>query len=113
MNYSELPIFKGITPEAAAYIDRFDDLTKKYNNNLSDEEIFLRKISLFSDYMDDANMTYEQKLLLTGMKYKLLPGERDTLANYIDTLPISASEKTDIYKKLKGATVYQNGEIYY
>lgn len=53
MNYSELPIFKGITPEAAAYIDRFDDLTKKYNNNLSDEEIFLRKISLFSDYMDD------------------------------------------------------------
>lgn len=67
----------------------------------------------FYDYMDNANMTYEQKLLLTGMKYKLLPGERDTLANYIDTLPISASEKTDIYKKLKGATVYQNGEIYY
>jgi hypothetical protein len=67
----------------------------------------------FYDYMDNANMTYEQKLLLTGMKYKLLPRERDTLANYIDTLPISASEKTDIYKKLKGATVYQNGEIYY
>lgn len=67
----------------------------------------------FYDYMDNVDMTYEQKLLLTGMKYKLLPGERDTLANYIDTLPISASEKTDIYKKLKGATVYQNGEIYY
>ena len=33
MNYSELPIFKGITPEAAAYIDRFDNLIKKYNNN--------------------------------------------------------------------------------
>lgn len=67
----------------------------------------------FYDYMDDANMTYEQKLLLTGMNYTLLPGERDTLANYIESLPISASEKTDIYRHLKGAKVYDNGEIYY
>jgi hypothetical protein len=67
----------------------------------------------FYDYMDNANMTYEQKLLLTGMNYTLLPAERDTLANYIESLPISASEKTDIYRHLKGAKVTNNGEIYY
>ena len=55
MNYGEFPIFKGVTPEIAAYLDRFDELIKKYNNNLSDEEIFLRKLSLFSDYLYDAN----------------------------------------------------------
>lgn len=47
------------------------------------------------------------------MNYKLNPGERDTLANYIESLPISAQEKTDMFSKLKGCKINEYGEIYY
>ncbi len=53
MNYQDFPAFKGITPEIEAYLDRFDDLLKKNNLNLSPEEILVRKIELFSDYIDE------------------------------------------------------------
>ena len=110
-NDATYQIMKNTRVDDKAYLDyKLQDFTGNKDEN---GKTTYSKQDKFYDYMDNANMTYEQKLLLTGMNYKLLPGERDTLANYIDTLPISASEKTDIYKKLKGATVYQNGEIYY
>ena len=110
-NDATYQIMKNTKVNDKAYLDyKLQDFTGDKDAN---GKTTYSKQDKFYDYMDNANMTYEQKLLLTGMNYKLLPGERDTLANYIDTLPISASEKTDIYKKLKGATVYQNGEIYY
>ncbi len=55
MNYQDFPVFKGITPEIEAYLDRFDEFLKKNNLNLSPEEILIRKIELFSDYIDEKN----------------------------------------------------------
>lgn len=62
-------------------------------------------------YINSAKMTYEQKLLLLGMQYKLTSGERSTLAKYVDTLNITSDEKLKAYKKIKGFTVYKNGKV--
>ena len=63
------------------------------------------------EYINSAKMTYEQKLLLLGMQYKLTSGERSTLAKYVDTLNITYDEKLKAYKKIKGFTVYKNGKV--
>lgn len=63
------------------------------------------------EYINSAKMTYEQKLLLLGMQYKLTSGERSTLAKYVDTLNITSDEKLKVYKKIKGFTVYKNGKV--
>ena len=63
------------------------------------------------EYINSAKMTYEQKLLLLGMQYKLTSGERSTLAKYVDTLNITSDEKLKAYKKIKGFTVYKNGKV--
>ena len=63
------------------------------------------------EYINSAKMTYEQKLLLLGMQYKLTFGERSTLAKYVDTLNITSDEKLKAYKKIKGFTVYKNGKV--
>ena len=100
-------IMKNAGINANAYLDY------KQQEFKTDKENDYSAKNQFYDYMDDANMTYEQKLLLTGMKYKLNPGERDTLADYIESLPISAQKKTDMFKKLKGCKITEYGEIYY
>lgn len=63
------------------------------------------------EYINSAKMTYEQKLLLLGMQYKLTSGEKSTLAKYVDTLNITSDEKLKAYKKIKGFTVYKNGKV--
>lgn len=63
------------------------------------------------EYINSAKMTYEQKLLLLGMQYKLTSGERSTLAKYVDTLNITSDKKLKAYKKIKGFTVYKNGKV--
>lgn len=63
------------------------------------------------EYINSAKMTYEQKLLLLGMQYKLTSGERSTLAKYVDTLNITSDEKLKAYKKIKGFIVYKNGKV--
>ena len=63
------------------------------------------------EYINSAKMTYEQKLFLLGMQYKLTSGERSTLAKYVDTLNITSDEKLKAYKKIKGFTVYKNGKV--
>ena len=65
------------------------------------------------DYINNMNISYNQKLLLTGTQYKLTNNERQELAQYINGLNISKSDKLDIYEKLKGFTVYKNGRVTY
>lgn len=63
------------------------------------------------EYVNSSGMTYEQRLLLLGMQYKLNGQERTTLANYVNNLDITSAEKIKIYEKLEGFTVYKNGNV--
>jgi hypothetical protein len=65
----------------------------------------------FYDYMDDSNFTYDQKLLLTGMKYKVTNSEREKIFDIIDDFNISKDDKLEIMSKIKGFTVYNNGRV--
>ena len=65
----------------------------------------------FYDYMDDSNFTYDQKLLLTGMKYKVTNTEREKIFDIIDDFNISKDDKLEIMSKMKGFTVYNNGRV--
>lgn len=65
----------------------------------------------FYDYMDDSNFTYNQKLLLTGMKYKVTNTEREKIFDIIDDFNISKDDKLEIMSKMKGFTVYNNGRV--
>ena len=62
------------------------------------------------EYINSAKMTYEQKLLLLGMQYKLTSGERSTLAKYVDTLNITSDEKLKIIKEHLNLLVKEKGE---
>lgn len=65
----------------------------------------------FYDYMDDSNFTYEQKLLLTGMKYKTTNAERENIFNIINNFELSSKEKLKIMSKMQGFKVYNNGQV--
>lgn len=65
----------------------------------------------FYDYMDDSNFTYEQKLLLTGMKYKVTNSERENIFDIVNNFELSADEKLKIMSKMQGFTVYNNGKV--
>lgn len=55
MDYKNFPIFRGITPEIEEYLVRFDTLIEKNRLNLPPEEILMRKVYLFSDYLYEKN----------------------------------------------------------
>ena len=65
----------------------------------------------FYNYMDDSNFTYEQKLLLTGMRYKTTNAERENIFNIINNFELSSKEKLKIMYKLQGFKVYNNGQV--
>ena len=63
------------------------------------------------NYINSTNMTYEQKLLLTGTGYTLSNSERRTLINYVNNMDTDYSTKIKIFSKIKGITVYKNGQL--
>ena len=65
------------------------------------------------DYVNNMKITGEQRMLLLGTQYKLTDSERATLANYVKNLNITKNQKIEIYKKLKGFTVYKDGRVTY
>lgn len=65
----------------------------------------------FYNYMDDSNFTYEQKLLLTGMRYKTTNAERENIFNIINNFELSSKEKLKIMSKMQGFKVYNNGQV--
>ena len=95
--------------QAASNLDDFDidgylEYKANYNGTTKND---------FYNYMDNADMPYIQKLYITGTKYKLTASERNTLAQYIENLDISLDDKIDMFRKLKGATVTSDGQLYY
>lgn len=86
---------------------------KEDDGTINGKSISGSKKAKFYDYIANSNFNYGQRLLLTGMNYKLQSDERDALADYINSLNLSQNETQSIYKKLVGATIYKNGEIYY
>ena len=65
----------------------------------------------FYDYMDDSNFTYDQKLLLTGMKYKVTNTERENIFDIINEFDLSSDEKREIMSKMKGFKIYNDGRV--
>ena len=63
------------------------------------------------EYVNKMNITYEQRLMLLGMKYTLTDTEQTRLYNYVKSLNCTTEEKQDILEKLKGFTVYKNGRV--
>lgn len=63
------------------------------------------------NYVNNMNITYNQKLLLLGTQYSLTSTEKVTLANYINSINISKKEKLEMYDKIQGFTVYKDGRV--
>ena len=63
------------------------------------------------EYVNNMNISYEQKLLLLGTQYKLNNAERTKLYNYVKTLDYSQEEMQKVFEKLQGFTVYKDGRV--
>lgn len=63
-------------------------------------------------YVNNMNISYEQRLLLLGFNYTLNNDEQTDLANYVNNLKgLNRKERMDIFEKLNGFTVYKDGKI--
>lgn len=63
------------------------------------------------EYVNNMNITYEQRLMLLGMRYTLTNTEQTRLYNYVTTLDYSQEEMKEVFEKLKGFTVYNDGRV--
>ena len=63
------------------------------------------------DYVNNMNISYEQRLMLLGLKYTLSDNEQTNLYNYVRSLDYTEDEMKDLFDKLKGFTVYKDGRI--
>lgn len=106
MNYANTDIDEYLKYKQQGFDSDYAD-----NGTINGKAISGSKQRKVYEYINSAKMTYEQKLLLLGMQYKLTSGERSTLAKYVDTLNITSDEKLKAYKKIKGFTVYKNGKV--
>lgn len=91
--------------EANLKADRVDDGT--INGKAVSGSLKAKKVA----FINNMNITYEQKLLLLGKDYKLSTQERRYLANYINGLKMTGKEKLDLYGSLKGFKVYKDGRV--
>ena len=97
--------------------DYLDYKQQKFESDKEDDGTVKGKIvsgsakNKFYDYMDDSNFTYEQKLLLTGMKYKVTNSEREKIFDIIDDFNISKDDKLEIMSKMKGFKIYNDGKV--
>lgn len=63
------------------------------------------------DYVNNMNISYNQKLLILGLSYKLNNAERSKLANYINGFNLNKTKKLEAFSKIKGFTVYKDGRV--
>ena len=85
--------------------DRYDDGTvsgKAINGTAKAKKVA---------FINNMNITYEQKLILMGSQNKLSNAERERVAYYINSLNMSQKEKMKVYGKMKGFTVYKDGRV--
>lgn len=69
-----------------------------------------KKTKVYS-YVNNMNISYNQKLLLLSLQYNLTSVEKTKLANYVNNMDLSKQDKLDIYEKLSGFTVYKDGRV--
>ena len=62
-------------------------------------------------YINNMNITYDQKLILMGTRYKMSNAERERVAYYINSLRLSQKDKLEMYNKMKGFTAYKDGRV--
>ena len=85
---------------------------KKEDGTTSGKSISGSKKKKVYSYVNNMNITKEQRLILLGTQYKLSNSERTELANLINKVPgTSKDEKIKLYEKMQGFTVYKNGTI--
>lgn len=84
---------------------------KKEDGTVNGKTISGSKRKKEYSYVNDMNITYNQKLLLLGMSYSLTDIEKTKLAKYVNSLHINKDEKLEIYKKLNGFKVYKDGKV--
>ena len=85
--------------------DRYDDGTvsgKAINGTAKAKKVA---------FINNMNITYEQKLILMGSQNKLSNAERERVAYYINSLNMSQADKMKLYGKMKGFTVYKDGRV--
>ena len=88
------------------------EANKKDNGTTKGKTVSGSRKKKVYNYINNMNITYQQKLVLLGTEYKLSSSkERTDLATYVNDLDLSKKEKMKIYEKLKGFTVYKNGNI--
>lgn len=63
------------------------------------------------EYVNNMDITYEQRLMLLGMRYTLSDNEQTDLYNYVKSLDYSEDELISVFRKLKGFTVYNDGRV--
>lgn len=63
------------------------------------------------EYVNNMDISYEQRLMLLGMKYTLTDNEQTKLYNYVKSLDYTQDEMKSAFKKLKGFTVYNDGRV--
>lgn len=63
------------------------------------------------EYVNNMNITYEQRLLLLGTQYKLTDTERTKVYNYVKSLNYTQDEMQKVFESLKGFTVYKDGRV--
>lgn len=63
------------------------------------------------NYVNNMNITYEQKLMLLGTQYKLNDTQRTKLYNYVKSLKYTQDEMQEVFESLKGFTVYKDGRV--
>lgn len=97
--------------EYMKYLQQDFKSDKKDNGTISGKTVAGSAKRKTYEYVNNMNISYEQKLLLLGMQYKLNDAERTKLYNYVKTLDYSQDEMQKVFEKLQGFTVYKNGKV--
>lgn len=97
--------------EYLKYKEQEFEADKEDDGTVKGKSISGSKKKKIYNYINNMNISYEQKLLLLGSQYKLSTPERTALANYINNSKLNKSDKMYLYGKMQGFTVYKDGRV--
>ena len=90
---------------------RYKSLDLKADKDANGKSISGSKKAKVYNYLENSSLNYEQRLLLAGSQYVLTSSEKEYLANYIVSLPISSNEMIDMFNGLSKNYTIQNGQV--
>ena len=99
------------TTEYLKYKSQKFESNKKDDGTTTGKTISGSKKNKVYEFVNNMDITYNQKLLLLGTQYSLTSQEKTKLAHYINNMNISKKRKMEIYDKISGFTVYKDGRI--